>query len=565
MVLIAIFFFPVVGSAEERVVDFQQAIRIARSGELTVTERIEVMVEGREIRRGILRDFPTGYRDARGIRTSVPFDVLAVTRDGAPENWALEELANGKRIRIGSANVMLPRGVHVYEIMYRTSRQLGFFQEHDELYWNVNGTGWTFAFERIGAEVHLPAPVPAGQIRLEGYTGPQGARGRDYEAAAREGGAGFRTTRRLGPHQGLTIVVGFPKGVVAPPGATQRARWWIADNAGVIIAVGGAALLFLFLYWRWSLVGRDPAAGPRYPRYEAPPGAGAAGVRYIDRMGYDDRCFAAGLLGLGARGFLKIRQSGEDWGVERTGAKVEYLPGEQTLVANLVPGEKSIQVLTRTYDAAVAQARDAFATGLALHFGRKLFSKNHGSLAAGIFLAIGVLALALVQGAPVAALVVGAVAMAVMLFLFKLWLPAYSVQGRRLQDHIEGLRQYLSVAEADDLARMKAPPQTPQEFARLLPYAVALDVEKTWADRFVATLGAAAVGAAVADYYIHDAGGDYDGFGSGIASAASGLSSTVAAASTAPGSSSGSSSDSGGGGGGGSSGGGGGGGGGSGW
>jgi len=35
------------------------------------------------------------------------------------------------------------------------------------------------------------------------------------------------------------------------------------------------------------------------------------------------------------------------------------------------------------------------------------------------------------------------------------------VQGRKLQDHIEGLHQYLSVAEADDLVRMKAPPRPP--------------------------------------------------------------------------------------------------------
>jgi uncharacterized membrane protein len=167
----------------------------------------------------------------------------------------------------------------------------------------------------------------------------------------------------------------------------------------------------------------------------------------------------------------------------------------------------------------------------------------------------------LVLEAPPPATAAAVAAMLLMLFLFKRWLPAYSVTGRKLQDHIEGLRQYLSVAEAEDLARLKAPPQTAQEFAKFLPYAVALDVEKTWADRFAATLGAAAVTAAVADWYWSDSGHD-GGFGSGIGSLSSGLADTVSAASTAPGSSSGSSS---GGGGGGSSGGGGGGGGGSGW
>ena len=527
-------------------------------------ERIELVAEGREIRRGILRDFPTQYRDRRGVRTRVPFEVLEVKRNGRPESYALEALSNGVRIRIGSARVLLERGVHVYEITYRTSRQLGFFDKHDELYWNVNGTGWTFAFDRVAAEVELPAPVGAEQIRVEAYTGRQGARGRDYEATAREGGASFHTTRALGPYQGLTIVVGFPKGVVASPGFGQRAAWWASDNRGMLAGLAGLPLLFAFLYWRWSLVGRDPRAGPRYPRYEAPKGIGPAGVRYIDRMGYDDRCLAAGLLGLGARGFLRIRQNGENYGLERTGAEVELFPGDTTLATHFVPDKKSIQVLSRTFDPAVARAREAYATGLALHFGQQLFSRNHGSLFAGILLAAALGLAMVLMGAPVPAIVVTGVLMALMLFLFKRWLPAYSVRGRKLQDHIEGLRQYLSVAEAEDLARLKAPPQTAQEFARFLPYAVALDVEKTWADRFVATLGAAAVTAAVADYYVsssHDYGSS---FGSSFGSAMSGLAGTVASASTAPGSSSGFSGG-GGGGGGGSSGGGGGGGGGSGW
>jgi uncharacterized membrane protein YgcG len=287
-------------------------------------------------------------------------------------------------------------------------------------------------------------------------------------------------------------------------------------------------------------------------------------MRYIDRMGYDDRCFAAGLLGLGARGFLRIRQSGEGFGIERIGDEVDWLPGEKVLAQWLLPNKNAIQTLSKGYDPAVAVARESFAAGLTQHFGKQLFSKNHGSFVAGLFIAFAVFGITLVMGAPQGVLIAIAAAMLVMLFLFKRWLPAYSVQGRKLQDHIEGLRLYLGVAEADELARMKAPPKTPQEFARFLPYAVALDVEKTWADRFVATLGAAAVTAAVADYYISSNGG-YDNFGSSFGSAMSGLAGTVASASTAPGSSSGFSSSDSGGGGGGSSGGGGGGGGGSGW
>ncbi len=146
-------------------------------------------------------------------------------------------------------------------------------------------------------------------------------------------------------------------------------------------------------------------------------------------------------------------------------------------------------------------------------------------------------------------------------------LPAYTVEGRRLEDEVEGLRQYLSVAEKDDLALQKRPPRTKEEFAKFLPYAVALEVEHTWADAFSRVLGASALAAATASYY-SSSDRDSTFSSSGFAKSIEDMGRTISAASTPPGSSSGGSDSGGsssGGGGGGSSGGGGGGGGGSGW
>ncbi len=53
--------------------------------------------EGREIRRGILRDFPTTYTAKDGRRVRVGFTVLSVTRDGQPEKFTNEALSNGVR------------------------------------------------------------------------------------------------------------------------------------------------------------------------------------------------------------------------------------------------------------------------------------------------------------------------------------------------------------------------------------------------------------------------------------------------------------------------------------
>jgi uncharacterized membrane protein YgcG len=548
--------------AAERLLDFRSEIAIGADGTLTVNETIAVQAEGRRIRHGIYRDFPTVYPDRLGQRVRVGFEVVSVSLDGGPVHWITQRLSNGVRVRIGNANAFVSHGRHEYAITYRATRELGFFADHDELYWNVTGNGWAFPIDHVSADVSLPAPVPAAQLKAEAYTGFYGARGRSYRSELRSGGASFESTRGLTSHEGMSIVLGFPKGIVREPDWRQRAAWWLSDNRGAALGVAGALLLFAFLYWRWRLVGRDPRAGPRFPRYEPPPGMGAADVRFVDRMGYDDKCLAAALLGLGARGYLKISKTDHEYTIERSGKDVDWLTGERHLASTLLGPADSI-TLARKHDPAVQAARDAFRTDLQLEYGNKMFSRNLGSFSLGVALAFASFAAMIMLETPVPLLFSIAAAMVLELVLFKFLLPAYSVAGRRIQDHIEGLRYYLGVAEQDDLRRLKAPEQTAEEFAKFLPYALALGVEKTWADRFAAALGAAAVTAAVAHYYVASQRGGLFGGGDDVGSFASslgGLGNTVSAAATPPGSSSGSS-----GGGGGGSGGGGGGGGGGGW
>jgi len=540
--------------AQERILSFDSNVRIGETGALTVTETIEVEVEGRAIRHGILRDFPTEYRDRLGRKVTVPFDVVAVSRDGRPEPWTRYAHDNGVTLRIGSGGVLLPRGRHVYTIVYRTDFQLGFFDDHDELYWNATGNGWTFAIDSATAEVELPFVVPAAQLKAEGWTGYSGSKAQEFVAATRESGASWRTTRALRPREGLTIALSFPKGLIAPPSARRRLDRWLGDNRGEVAGAAGFALMLAFLFWRWNAAGRDPRKGPLFPRYEAPKGLGPAAVRYVDRMLCDNRCFAAGMLGLAQRGYLTIRETGLGYEISRTGKPVDWLPGEEA-IAGMVPAAGSITV-GRTYDPAVEAAAQAHQLLLKQFFGERLFSWNAGSSFAAFGIgAATVLAMYLLDAALPVVIVSAIVAAAVLAAMVKP-LAAYTPEGRRAEDEVDGLRLYLGVAEGDSLARLKQPPRTGEEFARFLPYAVALGVEKTWADAFAKVLGASALAAATSNYYSAVSGG-FSGPDHYVSSIA-GLGSSISAAASPPGSSSG-------GGGGGSSGGGGGGGGGSGW
>src|SRR5678815_3721522 len=204
--------------ADERILGYDSEVQIRRDGSLEVTERITVRAEGSQIRRGIYRDYPTRYKDRYGNRVVVDLKVLAVLRNDEPEPWFTEEHDNGVRINTGNDTFLPVPADYTYTLRYRTTRQLGFFADHDELYWNAIGTGWAFPIDEGRVDVFLPAPVEVERMTAEGYTGVQGSKGQDYRAQVVEPGhAHWELTRPLQPSEGFTIVLSFPKGLIPAP------------------------------------------------------------------------------------------------------------------------------------------------------------------------------------------------------------------------------------------------------------------------------------------------------------------------------------------------------------
>jgi len=186
--------------AAEYIEFFHSDIEVRRNGDLMVTETIRVKAEGKAIRRGIYRDFPTRYRDARGRDLNVGFELLSVKRDDRAEAYHTKNMSNGIRVYIGDSNVYLKPGFYDYQIRYRSSRQLGFFDDFDELYWNVTGTDWTFEIRKASARVTLPDT--ASNLTLTGYTGPWRATTQELNfrrISANQ--AYFETTRALALQQ----------------------------------------------------------------------------------------------------------------------------------------------------------------------------------------------------------------------------------------------------------------------------------------------------------------------------------------------------------------------------
>src|SRR3974390_2871365 len=166
----ALLLHPQMVSAQvEQIVDFHSEIWLMPDALLRVIETITVDAARNQIRHGIYPDFPTHYHDNYNNNYLVDFQMLGATRDSLGESFRVEDVSNGKRIYLGDPNSMVPRGRPVYTIDYTTTRQLGFFKDHDELFWNVTGNGWGFVIQRASATVHLSGNISAEDVRLSGF------------------------------------------------------------------------------------------------------------------------------------------------------------------------------------------------------------------------------------------------------------------------------------------------------------------------------------------------------------------------------------------------------------
>ena len=357
-------------------------------------------------------------------------------------------------------------------------------------------------------------------------------------------------------------MVGWPKGYVDEPSTAQRIGWVLSDNRNLLIAIAGLILLFFYYIPVWRKHGRDPEEGVIVTRYQAPNGFSPASLRYIRQMYYDDKVMTAAVVNLAVKGYLCINNYDDTHSLTKLEAgegRPDLAPGERELLTGLFEDGDDI-VLEDDNHLVLGAARSAHKTSLQDDYKRHYFITNGGLNIPAIAIVLLSTVIALKSGNGPSMLVIATIiAMFVTLVFFAIIMKRPTLRGRKLLDEMLGFKDYLEVAEKDELNLRNPPEKTPQLFETYLPFALALGVDQQWSERFTRVLGA--VRGSNGDGYSPSwYNGSWNSFRLSRATSelSSGLNSAISSSVMAPGSSSG-------GGGGGFSGGGGGGGGGGGW
>ncbi len=256
---------------------------------------------------GIYRDIPLSFTSADGRAEAITIsDVSAKNESGTPYQ-VLTSFENGKeRIRIGDPNSTVS-GVKTYVISYTVRGAITPYDTFDELYWNATGDGWSVPIATSSAKVVLSSRVDVSQIRAACYIGVRGSH-TTCPPAINGDDRGVTTVffagPALSPGQGLTVAVGFPKGLVAYP------AWWeaILQDWGLTIL---ASLLFLaaIAYALWRVrTERAQGRGTIIPIYEPPSPYEPAQVDVLVHGWMGKRAWPATVVDLAVRGFVKIAE-----------------------------------------------------------------------------------------------------------------------------------------------------------------------------------------------------------------------------------------------------------------
>lgn len=476
---------------------FQSDIHVAADAALEIVETIDVRFDSP--RHGIYREIPIRYRTDFGDRLRTPIEITSV-RNVSGKDWPTKIETSGDvlSIRIGDPDRYVD-GLVTYVISYTVQNALLFHDDYDELYWNVTGNDWGVPIRAAGATVTLPGDVPAESLQVSCFAGRRSSN----EAACRISTASevqYELTRPLDTYEGLTIALGWPKGIVREPSWWQRLLWrYNLTHVWVLLLPLAVAA---WMAHRWYHYGRDPEVRQAVTvMYEPPKCNGQhlspAEVGAIIDERLDQRDITASIIDLAVRGYLKIDEVKEE-------SLFGLITSTDYRLVRLKPSESDlspfqVQLLNELFGTAgmveVSSLKNRFykkvsglkSTLYADMIGKRLFPQNpettrqkYAGFGIAFFVA-GVLVTVWLQWLPPLLGILSFGLSGLIALAFANAMPSRTASGAVAHFEALGFREFMDKADRDKITRLG---EQQNLFYKYLPYAIALDVADQWAKAF---------------------------------------------------------------------------------
>ncbi|MDQ2973075.1 MAG: DUF2207 domain-containing protein [bacterium] len=485
----------------------------AKTSMLRVEERIVAEFPNFDQNRGIERAIPKKYQGH-----TVSLQIESVINDvGQAINYTTRTENDNEILRIGDADKFV-RGRQVYNIKYSLKNVIN-FQDSDEFYWDINGTEWRVTSDSVVARLHLPAELATSKIEEEQcFTGFSGASAQDCRITTEPSEDGLLTTvsvlTPLAAGENLTMVIGFTDGTFELGSEIQAEKNRVKLLIIAAIAAFLAPILGVagFMINRWRKYGRDPSRKTAIvPEYIPPQGFTALKGEMILQEKIRPVAVTATILELAVAHYIVIHE------IKKKSILKDSTEFELEIVkdvSTLAPEQQAVLNEIFSSNTAVGQRVNMNTLKNKLHKTVQDLDKSLGDTlsqqgyfrhaphqvkknylkAGGIMMAIGSIGFFIPFFIPVTLglLIAGGIVMA-----FGNAMPARTHQGVEMRTYLDGLKEYMKLAEQERLEfsqglntaeRFKASPTDPAEkiklFERLLPYSVLFGLDKDWAKEF---------------------------------------------------------------------------------
>jgi hypothetical protein len=474
---------------------FDERVEVGADATIEVTETIEAQFTGSW--NGIYRTIPVEYKSPYGLNYTLFLELLSVTDDDA-HALKYEQSRQGPNTKF---KIWVPGAVDTTRTVilhYRILDAIRFFEDHDELYWNVTGDEWDVPIESASAHIELPSGVTG--LHAIAFSGAYGSRAQDAKVETKDNIVEIRSTRPLEFHEGLTAVVGFDKGFIHAPGPLANVSLFLRSNWPFFVPIG----VFFVMFYLWWTRGRDPEHGAVTVQYEPPDKLtpGECGTLVDNEAAMRD--ITATLVDLAVKGYLTIEQKNESHllGLTHSQEYVFHLkkpaaewtaarPHEVELLSALFDGggtpDVKLSNLQNHFYTHLPAIRDRIfdalmADGYYLHRPDTVRQAYVGAgFVIGFLFFAGANSLSGMTGIVHATWIATGILTGVIIMAFGWFMPARTISGWRTLEKVLGFEDFLGRVESDRIERME---KTPELFEKYLPYAMALHVEKKWVQEF---------------------------------------------------------------------------------
>lgn len=512
---------------QEAIVSYDSNITVNVDNSINVTETI-IYNTGPQEHHGIYRDiYPYSSQDRK-----MEIDDVAVTdENGNPYQFQLSNSSDNTKIKIGDPNQTFS-GQKIYIIKYHATRAVAQLKDLDEIYWNMTGNGWGMPIYQAQASIILPSG--ARMIQSACYYGPKGSTNQCQSANSENGNYIFNAPTTLNSYEGLTVAVGFPKGIVTPYSTSDTASNFFDMYWRWLIAAILPILTLILSLLNWYRKGRDArGTGVIVAQYDIPDDLTPMEVGGIANEKVNASNISAQIIYLATKGYLKIRQLDERFiglikstdyeltklkdfsdlpndfdqkllnGLFNSGPRPKLSDLKNLLfkgtapVANSAPTTLAQSVKLSDLKYVFYQDAASVVTSVLDALLNKGYYKNLGRMKTGsgrifpiVFMSIwasgffgGILGVFLLRGNPFP-LMAGIFVSIIIYGMISHFSPAKTEKGVVAKEYILGLKDYLQIAEKDRLQFHNAPEKKPEIFEKLLPYAMVLGVANIWAKEF---------------------------------------------------------------------------------